>query len=181
MDHFQLRVAGLTHDLGETAPEIGDTCYDKKHLVNHTKQEEFEAGASVIASVVKHPEQHRFAVDCYAIDFDEQHRLYKIFKMYEKLSYVSGAIHAVKTAGSEAQIARPAHLVHNVLKNQIATLIYWYSKNIPSIIAFIDEHRIEINNLFLFVVSSKFVDEHDENNKKFDEAQTLWFSFWERK
>lgn len=120
-------------------------------------------------------------MDCYTIDFDEQHRLYKMFKMYEKLSYISGTIQAIKTMDSEAQIARPAPLVHNVLKNQIIPLMNWYLLQIPSIVAFIDVHREDIDSLFLFVAESKFADENTENNKKFDEVHRFWSSFWKGK
>lgn len=181
MEHFQLRVTGLVHDLGETHPNIGDVCSDKKHLARHSKEEEFQAGTSVIASIIKSPELYQSAIDCYALDFDEQHRLYKIFKMYEKLSYISGAIYTLQNAQGGKSIARPAHLMHNVLKNQMIPLMQWYLQDTPSVVAFINTHQEEINGLFSYVVSSKFSDEIEENNIKFKEAYDVWVSFWGKK
>lgn len=84
----------------------------------------------------------------------------------------------MRTAHSQTKIARPAHLIHNVLKNQIIPIMHWYYQGIPSIVAFVDTHKTEINGLFLYVISSNFSDENEENNIKFKEVYNIWLSFW---
>lgn len=97
-DFFRLRIAALVHDVAEI--EHGDTVYDDKHTVTHTVRDEIESTRKFVRKSLEEIDPRRkrrlerSIMASYAIDHDKSHRLHGVFKLYEKYSYVSGAIAA---------------------------------------------------------------------------------------
>lgn len=97
-DFFRLRIAALVHDVAEI--EHGDTVYDDKHTVTHTVKDEIESTRKFVRKSLdefdprRKRRLERSVMASYAIDHDKSHRLHGVFKLYEKYSYVNGAIAA---------------------------------------------------------------------------------------
>lgn len=140
-DYYKMRVTALIHDVGEI--EFGDTVYDDKHSAKHTVADEIAATRKFVSRAIderasrrNRPETDsrseredprrkrrlvRNVMSAYAVDHDKTDRLYGAFKLYEKFSYVNGAINAY--ANESGAVAHPYLLVHNVFKNQIEFLV----------------------------------------------------------
>jgi len=78
------------------------------------------------------------------------------------------------------EIEHPHRLVHNVLINQIKRLPE-LKKTIPSVSQFIQDYKIQIDQLFLFVENSDFLSKPapngkspEEYTKAFEEAKAIW-------
>lgn len=97
-DFYRLRIAALVHDVAEI--EHGDTVYDDKHTVSHTVKDEIESTRKFVRKSLdefdprRKRRLERSVMASYAIDHDKSHRLHGAFKLYEKYSYVNGAIAA---------------------------------------------------------------------------------------
>ena len=191
MDFFSLRVAALVHDLGEI--EHGDVVFDDKHTAKHTAQDEIAATRKFVRKALderasrrnrEDPSEitredprrkrrlERNVMNSYAIDHDRSHRLHAIFKLYEKYSYISGAI-AIYGEG-KGTIAHPHYAVHNVLKNQIGALMAAEEAEIQSAVLFLLENGRTITDMFNWVVASGFRDENAQYQAAFERAEALW-------
>lgn len=175
-DIVSLRVAALTHDLGEI--EHADTVWDLKHLSKHTAQDEIEATKRFVhrAIVEKDPRRarrfERRIMAEYAIDHDQNHRLYGLFKLYEKYSYMEGAIMAYDKG--RGAVAHSHWLVHNVLKNQIVPLIAAGEAKIPSAMRFLCERVETITAMFSWVANSGFRDQDEASQRAHEDARKAW-------
>lgn len=80
----------------------------------------------------------------YQVDTDEHHELYTIFKIYEKIGYIYGAILASQLNPSTDENLQ--WLCNNVIGNNLSHLLE--QLNIyPSIKHFIGEHSAEISTV----------------------------------
>lgn len=186
-DFFRLRIAALVHDLGEI--EHGDTVYDDKHLVAHTVKDEITATRKFVRKALDErmsrkdgangPEDlrrkrrlERNIMGAYAIDYDKAHRLHGAFKLYEKYSYVNGAISAY---GEGLGVVANAHaLVHNVFKNQIDVLVRAAESGIPSAEAFLTDRLETVTAMFAWVCESGYRDENAAHQSAFEDAKRVW-------
>ncbi|HCB51160.1 TPA: hypothetical protein DEP21_01050 [Patescibacteria group bacterium] len=107
--------------------------------------------------------------EAYDINFNKNHELHTFFKTYEIFSYFKGAI--IATTNKEIQY--PHRLVHNVLINQIKRLPE-LKKGIPSVTQFIQDHKEQIDQLFVFVENSDFLTKSAPNGKSKEEYITAF-------
>ncbi len=175
-DFFRLRIAALVHDVAEI--EHGDTVYDDKHAVSHTVKDEIESTRKFVRKSLdefdprRKRRLERSVMASYAIDHDKSHRLHGIFKLYEKYSYVDGAI-AIYGNG-KGTIAHPHWAVHNVFKNQIDVLVRAAEAGIPSAESFLRDRAETITAMFAWVCASGFKDRIEANQLAFEEAKRSW-------
>lgn len=175
-DFFRLRIAALVHDVAEI--EHGDTVYDDKHTATHTVRDEIESTRKFVRKSLdefdprRKRRLERSVMASYSIDHDKSHRLHGIFKLYEKYSYVNGAI-AIYGNG-EGSIAHPHWAVHNVFKNQIDVLVRAAEEGIPSSVAFLRDRMETITAMFAWVCASGFEDPVSANQAAFEEAKASW-------
>lgn len=185
-----LRVTALVHDLGEI--EHGDVVYDDKHLAAHTAQDEISATRRFVRKALDERASRKNAEDgredlrrrrrlernlmsAYAVDHDKNHRLHGAFKLYEKYSYITGAI-AIYGNGV-GTVAKSHQGVHNVLKNQIRPLVAAAKAGVPSASSFLSDRLETITAMFAWVCESGFRDENEMNQKGFEEAKRTWRDF----
>ena len=80
----------------------------------------------------------------YQVDTDEQHELYPIFKIYEKIGYIYGAILASQL--NQAANENLQWLCNNVIGNNLMSLLAQINMY-PSIKFFIEEYQAEIGEV----------------------------------
>ncbi len=187
-EHYRLCVTALIHDVGEI--EHGDVVYDDKHLASHTREDEAAATKRFVRRAVderlSRPQNEgnskadredprrkrritRELLSAYGIDHDKNHRLHALFKLYEKYSYLNGAI-SIYDEG-RGSIAQSHYAVHNVLKNQIGPLVTAAKSEIPSAQAFLNERAEIITAMFAWVCHSRFRDENEANQRAFEQSK----------
>ncbi len=175
-EYFSIHVTALIHDLGEI--DHGDVTYDEKHLAKHTVADEINATRTFIqqALLETHEDKkrgiERLLMNQYMIDADKAHRLHKLFKLYEKFSYLNGALFTFHKG--IWVVAHSEYLVHNVLKNQIEPLLQAVNHWIPSAVLFLRERREVIDEMFDWVNRSWFRDKNEDYQRAFEKAQSLW-------
>ncbi len=197
-EHYRLCVTALIHDVGEI--EHGDVVYDDKHAASHTRADEAAATKRFVRRAVDERLSRtrneneeiskagredlrrkrritRELLSAYGIDHDSGHRLHGLFKLYEKYSYLNGAI-SIYDHGN-GSIAQSHYGVHNVLKNQIGPLVAAARAGIPSALAFLEERAETVTAMFAWVCYSGFRDENDGNQKAFEEAKRTWSKYLE--
>lgn len=83
-------------------------------------------------------------------------------------------------ATTNKEIQYPHRLVHNVLINQIKRLPE-LKKTIPSVTQFLQDYKQQIDQLFIFVENSDFLNKSAPNGKSkeeyitaFEEAKAIW-------
>lgn len=189
-DFFKLRITALVHDLGEI--EHGDVVFDDKHLAAHTTEDEVAATRKFVRKALDERTSRKNAeggredprrrrrlergiMAAYAIDHNQSHRLHGVFKLYEKYSYISGAI-AIYGNGI-GTIAKSHAAVHNVFKNQISALVTAAQSGIPSAAAFLSERAETITAMFAWLCASGFHDGIEENQERLEEAKRVWTGF----
>ncbi len=178
-DVFLITACADVHDFAEM--KHGDTVSDLKHLATHTVSDEIAATKKFVrrALMEKDPRRRRrferTILRSYAVDHDKRHRLYPLFKLYEKYSYLNGTIAAFDHG--RGAVAHSHHLVHNVLKNQIFALMDAYEAKIPSALEFLGERVGTISEMFDWVWRSGFRDPDPKNQDAFERAWSAWSNF----
>lgn len=163
-DLTQLKVAWLLHDLWETFADTGDVTFDQKAGATSTERE-IARGKQVIAEILEGSNANLEEIyDIYSLDFDKSHRLHKLFKVYEKFSYIKWAISAFETIGTPHEIENPVWLCHNVFKNQIAPLLDLYFARVPSVAVFFNQHQETLQKMAEYIDTLGFKDPESEKN-----------------
>lgn len=121
-------------------------------------------------------------LEVYEINFDKNHRLHEIFKSYERISYLNGALIAMKSISNEKPVFDVYKLMYDVIRYQIPWL--YNDRNNPSVIAFILANWNEITMMFYLVERSWY---KDKNIEQFQKAKQIWenefipFIIWQSK
>lgn len=177
-DVFVLRVCALVHDLAEI--EHGDHVTDAKHLAKHTVADEIRSTRAFVRRALLESDPRRArrfertTMRAYSVDYEKNHRLHPLFKLYEKYSYLEGAVSAYER-GQEV-VANAVWLVHNVFKNQIVALVAAARAGVPSAGAILRERASVIDEMFRWVAGSGHRDT-DENEAAFVRAKHAWADF----
>jgi hypothetical protein len=193
--------------LGELT--FGDYVGDVKHLATHTVEDEIRVTRSFVRKNLMEDDPRRarrferVIMAGHSIDYDKSHRLYGLFKLYEKYSYLNGAIAAYdpkrfawaysafrseeersafdnRKIPESTPVGQPHWLVHNVFKNQIEALVRAADAGIPSTQAFLSARVEMVTEMFAWVGRSGFTDAKPENETAFESAKEVWSGFLER-
>lgn len=174
-DFFTLRILGLTHDIWEI-PE-GDTVWEKKVGSNPNEGKEIASWKALLTQILDWASQQEvdYVLSTYDIAFDKNHRLYPIFQAYERLSYLNGALNALKSLNSDKPIARWEKLIFDVLRYQIKAI---RQNMTPATVAFFLRYWQEM--VLLFDVANAYADQlkvsggHYKEIEQYAEAWFLW-------
>lgn len=162
----QLIVIWLIHDIWEILS--WDITYD--HKTSITEAQERENWERILRSLFADENKRKWLLEIYSINFESNHPLNFIFKIYEKFSYLRWAFHAYN---NRKTLYNPLHLIHNVLKNQIKPLFANMEK-IPSIRPFLQDHSKQIDKLFDLIDKTWFQTWNESEDLAFLEAQKIW-------
>lgn len=168
-EYHQLRIVGLLHDIPEYLG--GDVSLDEKHTVS--KELEKTHWDIMISRILKWDSKRINESEfVYQVDNNPHHSLYPIFKIYEKIWYIYGAILASKRNSKEAKNLQ--WLCNNVIGNNLSSLLGSIPEY-PSIEAFLIDHKEEIDS-----VIGIWIEHHNElesKNESFKIGKNNWESY----
>ncbi len=105
----------------------------------------------------------------YQVDTDKQHELYPIFKIYEKIGYIYGAILASQL--NQAANKNLQWLCNNVIGNNLISLLAQINMY-PSVKYFIEEYQAEIGEVIR--IGTPYTNKHPEKDTLFQTASSIW-------
>lgn len=180
-----LQLLWLNHDDGE----IGewDVIYDLKQKPI-SRDTEYQSGIALINSLDISDELKAKVLGIYNIDFDTEHEHKPLFSLYEKMSYMNGAIQTFNTIWTSTEIIYPYSLIHNVLKNQICPMVHVATgdnTNTPlrSMQCYLSDNKNTISKMFKLLVDEDFKVPNENDNWNFKLANKTWLAYltqWEK-
>ena len=165
IEYNKLRITWYIHDIPEYLD--WDTNYEEKN--NKDTNSDYKSWRKMIQKILKwDPEKIEEAEEIYKIDTDPTHQLYKIFKIYERIWYIYGAILAF---GLNSHEEKNLHwLCNNVIGHQLDILIH-ASKEYHSVKLFLNDFSDKIT--WIIQLWSLY----SEENNKFNEASSSWHEY----
>ncbi|NRH20714.1 hypothetical protein HOO68_01575 [Candidatus Gracilibacteria bacterium] len=168
-EYQQLRITGLLHDIPEYLG--GDVSLDEKHTVS--KELEKIHWNTMISRILKGNATLISQSDfIYQIDDNPSHPLYGVFKIYEKIGYIYGAILASKLNPSEVKNLQ--WLCNNVIGNNLSSLLEKIPEY-PSIEYFLIDHLKEIDTII--EIGKKYQNELESKNDIFKKGKKDWENY----
>lgn len=182
-DFYKLLILALTHDVWEMHEDIWDVCKNWTAVAHYSADDEMSVWIEYLKEIFW--KKANWVIDIYKIDFwksstVENNNLNKLFKLYEKFSYLNWAFITYKLRNTDKKVQETEYLIHNVIANNISTMVEYYKKWLPSYVKFVNDNFDLISEMIEYSIQTWYQEENEKNNEKFKKWVNDWKElFWD--